>query len=166
MLFGRLEDSHPAWSDVLFKQLQILLNPTVKEGGWTIKSRVPEEVIEVYGPIPSMMLLLFSMIVEILESEGSGGGRCLEIGLAYEADSVEWNLSWPSSTGDGRVTLKHGQDRTGSFLGALRHDMIHDLSRACNAAFHEFEDLGTRHLSISGICRKLSSGVYTGQLLH
>lgn len=140
----RREKACAALSQTLLQHLQVLLSFKVAETGWSLNAKPVERSVEIYGPIPSMMLLLFSTILQILESDQPEELRRLYVHVHHEGESIKWTISWPDSSRDGARQWLDQENLS------PRNEMIEDLKKACLATIDEYEDEGLRHLQISG----------------
>lgn len=145
----QFEESCSASSDILFHQLQTLLGLKIKEAGWILKARPIDQAVPLSGPIPSLMLLLFSIVVQILENSPAQELKFLEIDLSRSEKDLNWTLSWPEED----ECLAFFNERTqpvGTSISTLRKDLIHDLREVCEAKMQEYVQEGFRYLQISG----------------
>lgn len=140
----RRESGCAAQLATLVQQLEVLLSSKAVEKGWSVKTRSMEQNVEIFGPIPSIMLLLFSTVVQVLESAQPEALRHLELSVDKEGHAVRWIVSWPDSPqGTGRQSL----DWEGQFM---RHDLLQDLKKDCLATIDDYEEKGQHYLRISG----------------
>lgn len=141
----RQEASSSILSTLFLQQLSTLPSSKIKEEGWTLETRHPEKPFEIYGPLPSLMLLLFSMIVQILE-EHAREERQLTVELDSSEKMVTWRLRWPMEGGSQKE--KHfAEDRPAS---STRQELIRELTQVCNAEIRESEGQDVHELTICG----------------
>lgn len=141
-------------SRLLLRQLQVLLAHKAEISGWTLKAKPFLQNIEISGPVPSIMLLLFSLCIQVLESEQPLESRQLEIELSHDESSVAWKLSWPQESlnpVDRRKNAEIGRDAK---KVDLREELIQDLKRVCQVTISSFEEADLHHILIQGAWRQ------------
>lgn len=135
----RKESGFIASSELLLNQIRTLLRTKFESAGWEIKPAFEGRDIEITGPVPSLMFLLFSLASEITKAPSDGERRLLAMGPKEIGSSVLWILSWPYE--DGARDLPTGRPR---------HDLILELEALCNAEIHEYVEDGSHFLQVSG----------------
>lgn len=126
----------------LFKHIQILISFKLKVKGWSLRTSPPQTSFEMQGPIPSMMLLVFSCIIKVLENEQPDEHRQLSIGLERREDSATWTLSWPE------IRSHKAPDATSLLLPW--NDLIYDLAHVSGAEIEKRRVDNANYLYIKG----------------
>lgn len=142
------QGDYSASSDQLIAQLQILLRLKFDESGWKWKSN-SMEALEITGPIPSIMVLLYSIIILIVENYKKQYRKRMQIGLNRIDSLVSWTLSWPveSERVENILKVDFQDDIT---LNGLRRDLVKDLLQASGAVIQEDVLEGFRILQVTG----------------
>lgn len=153
----RQETSSSVSSEVILHHLQVLLGSKARDDGWILNAHPSQNSFEIYGPIPSIILLLFSAIAEILERPEVEHPR-LEIEVGRDKSIVLWKLSWPSGGLNPGFFDPKDVSMSASSLsspaGNPSQDLIQDLLQSCGAKAHGFRDDGFHYLHIQGAwCR-------------
>lgn len=147
----RDDGSYCASSETLLRHLRTLLSTRFESAGWRLIAKPIRENVELCGPIPSMMLLLFSKASQIVENSDNQDSRRLEMEISHDRGFITWTFSWPSEGREAREAVKERASAN------VDQTFVQDLSVACNAQIREFEGQGAYHLSISGAwCRALN----------
>jgi hypothetical protein len=132
------------------QQLEILLSSKIKEEGWTLGVEHPRPPVEINGPIPSIMLFLFTIVIQIVESPQPHEKRQLSIVSNREGKLISWKMRWPSEARVvepiGDLALKEEQFSTTS----MRQEMIRELTLTCNAEVQESRDQRDNQILIRG----------------
>lgn len=145
------EGKSSASSDLLVTHLQTLSKIPFDEGGWKWKSKVKAESIEISGPIPSLMLLLFCITIQIVEQTPSEGMDTIQLDVNQKDKWVIWVFSWPEETESQRSILNGtDEDKDALSLGGMRKDLIQDLQQACAAKLLEYKKGDLHVLQVSG----------------
>lgn len=144
-----LEESSSIPSSSFLQQLRVLLSAKVKEGGWDFSINHPGQPFEIFGPLPSIMLFLFSIVVQILEGEASCAKKELSLELDRTEKFITWKLSWPNL----EAKPKKSWFTSESPASSMRQELIGDLMWVCDAEIQEFEEPFVQGLLISGAWR-------------
>lgn len=145
----RNEGTCVAPSSQLFQNLQTLISQKIEDSGWELQVLPANMDAEIRGPIPSMMLLIFTIVVQIIELSELQQMKFLELQLAQRENRVNWLLSWPSEK-VGSILAPRSPGQKEPSITTLRGDLIQDLRESCQANFLEYEERGSRFFQISG----------------
>lgn len=149
----RDEESCSSSSEVLFRHLQILLSMKIENAGWKLKPKPIEQDVEIYGPIPSLMLLLFRKVTLVLENSGIRDSCEFEMGIAHDRESIVWTFSWPSK---GSLISQRAHEGRLTSQSDRAEDLVQELAEACGAKISEYEEWGYRRLLIRGAWRRFA----------
>lgn len=142
-------------SSSLLRQVEVLLSSKMEEEGWSFGIKHSGKPVEIYGPVPSLVLVLFTLIVQILEDPQPYEKRRLSLEFLQKGKWTIWKLTWPFDP-DSVGNIAEGES---SSRVALRKELIQDLTRACNANIlhsHDQEQ-NARQILISGSWQRLKA---------
>lgn len=139
--------SYSVLSSRLMRQLEVLLTSKAEEQGWTFEAEHRGSPIEVFGPIPKIVLFLFTLSAEILKEPQPSDKLHLTLEFDSREKQVTWKLRWPYALGyQSPRDLQQGEL---SSEGSDRQEMIRDLSQACAARIHYSREQGFQEILIS-----------------
>lgn len=142
-------------SATLMRQLQLLLETRCREEGWTLTMRQVGSPAEIYGPIPSIMLLLFTIVSQIVKEAQPLDKRSLAMEIDPGEDLVTCKVCWPADT--------HGFDeqvsdpKSGYSNRTPRQELIHELKQVCSAELRHLNVQGIQQLVVLGRWRRLDT---------
>lgn len=142
-------------SNTLIHQLQAILATKAAGSGWTIKAKSPAKNLEMHGHVPSVLLLIFMIGSQILESASSGRKKNLEIEMNQDEESIVWKLSWPLEAMDFAFPWDHHPYDQGKIAAdTLRAKLIRELKRISKVSITNYEDADRRHVLITRTWRR------------
>lgn len=145
----REEGTSSILSTALFEQLQVLLSTKLREEGWTIRVKQPQQAVEVHGPIPTIMLFFFTILSEILDEGLPLEQRRLSLELEQGGNLLTWTLTWPGPIQE--LEEQPALDFSDVLSPASkRRELIRELTLACNADIRGFQSQGLRRMQIHG----------------
>lgn len=143
------EGDSSASSDVLVMHLQTLSSLAFEKWGWEWRLKPKAEPVEISGPVPSLMLLLFCIIIQVVENPPSQGSNFIQLEVNRTDNGVNWILSWPAEN-EYQKSILDGNGGDSLSLSAMRRDLILDLQKACGATLSEYQKDTLRVLKVSG----------------
>lgn len=153
----REEGSSAILSTALLQQLQVLLSSKIREEGWTLASRHDGQPVEVFGPIPSIMLFLFTVVNQILEGPQPKEMKQMSMEIDSMGNVITCKLSWPFGfRSDERSMFRLVKEKKPQ--DSLRQELIRELSQICNADIQYRRDKSFEQLLISGSWRREAVG--------
>lgn len=145
----RQEGASSILSTTLMLQLQVLLSSKVREKGWTLSTSHPGQPVEVFGPIPSLTLILFTVIAQIVDGPKEQQQKELSLEFQQKGSLLIWNLRWPLPFHEAEDAQSLARDEKASNL-ILRQELIQELTKVCKADIHKSQEGGIRQMQISG----------------
>lgn len=134
-------------STKLLDQLRVLLSSKLKEEGWTLGISHDGQPVEVHGPIPSLVLFLFTVVIQIVETSQPEGKRQLSLEMGQEGRSLFWKVHWPcpgvTNLGNSKTRAEEPNSKTN-----VRQDLIRELLSVCDADMQEFREQSICHILI------------------
>lgn len=146
----RDEGSSTAALSQIHQNVQTLISQRIADSGWDLKVPPIEIEAEIQGTIPSMMLLIFSVVVQIIETSELQDARSLRLQVGRRENRVSWLFSWPSEPAVSILSPLVKAGKGPPSIIELRQDLIQDLKVICQAHFREYEESGLRFFQISG----------------
>lgn len=118
-------------SSNLTRQLEVLLTCKAQKEGWTFGIEHRGSPVEISGPVPSIVLFLFTLSAHILEEKQPLEKRHLTLEFDHKGNQATWKLRWPYALGHESLRDVRKSELSTSFSD--RQEMIRDLSRVCAA---------------------------------
>lgn len=141
--------SYSVLSDTLMRHLEVLLSFKMQEEGWTFGVEHRGRPVEIFGPVPSIVLFLFTVINQILEEPQPLQDRHLSLEFDHEGDRATWKLHWPycALENSSEHDIPKGD---GPFKQTARQELIRDLSQLCRAKIQYSREQNSRQILITG----------------
>lgn len=132
-------------SNTFMRQLNILLSAKVREEGWVLDAKHKGQPIEIYGPVPAIMHLIYSIIIQILREPQPSEKRQLSLEFDYEEKRAMWRICWPFSIPDfGNALFERSPS------DPKQQELIEDLMQACNASIQHCRQQDGHQILITG----------------
>ncbi|RZA26040.1 MAG: hypothetical protein EOP10_04970 [Proteobacteria bacterium] len=115
-------------SEIILEQLYVMLERSHFDSGWTIRVKSPDQPINLRGPVPSLMLLILSLVDQIIAGSSTIAERSVEIEFKTVEGEQIWFLSWPPSDFTSKdMTKKILIEELGSNIKAKISDLTNPL---------------------------------------
>lgn len=141
-------------SNAFMDQLEVLLSSKANEKGWDFGVAQQGSTVEIYGPVPAIMLLLLTIVIQILEEPRPLEKRTLILEFNSQATSITWTMRWPYYAQDFEIGRNFAVESEMSSV-SRRKELIRELTQNCKANVEENQDQSGNEILISGSWRRL-----------
>ncbi len=149
----RNEPINATASSFLFDQLCLLVTRRMRNQPWEVEYNRSPRNFECEGPVPSVMLLILTIVDEIQQKTQGGGDKVLTCDLSTDSLVVIWRLTFPFQRSNSVSGLWYGKDEetleTVSQMD-FRTELARDLIRLSGARVHESVEGSLREVTITG----------------
>lgn len=140
-------------SSTLMKQVEVLLSTKAEDDLWTIEVKHKGQSVDIYGPIPLIVLFLYTFTVHVLEQGQPHELRRLSLEFEHREERAIWTMRWPFPARESGLA-RDSSDRISSV--SMQEDLARDLTHKYNADIQRLRDQDNHQVLLTGPWRRLT----------